>query len=670
MSNAPISADRPALRRDLTSLVRRGHRRAYRIVVDEVSGRFARVSERGWQSLLSGAADDSLWRQADAAGWTRRRCELPRRSFNPLYLRLPLGSIDLIAKRLAPLSGWIFAPPAIVCWSALILLSGLLAVGQSRDIAGSLGSLPEFLKQSDPIWLGTIFVATKIMHELAHAVMCRRVGSRCGSVGVLLLCGMPCPYCDVTDVWRQESTSKRVAVMLAGIYVELILAALATCTWTIASDPTIRLHALNLMVVCGISTLVFNANPLMRYDGYFVLSDLIGSTNLRQAARDAFRGVFIKPIAGAGYAMPSRMDARSIGLAAFHLMSTAYRLVVLIAISATILHVADYFQIRPLAVAALLLAIAVFGIRAARQLASVAAGAGNWNRVPAWRRWGLLTGTGVLAGSILFVPLPRRRTATGWIDVADATSVYLAHDGTIVEVGFDFGDTVSSGDSLVQVKSDALKLQQAMLRGKLRLASLRRDLSRRVTLDRTDTAQQWSTLKAAEQAVADQLASVVRRIDKSNVKAPLGGVVVPPQPSLAAAAPLTLSLRRQIGTAADAYQPWCRISPAGALRAVLIVDSRDRSNINTGSPVNIAVASVPGTVFSSTIDSVSAIQTETKSIIRQSEYQVLCSLQTIEGPKVMQWLGQDCQAVFQLPPRSLAVDIAVWLQSWIGGESS
>ena len=532
MSSGLISSDRPILRRDLVGLVRHGRRRAYRIVVDDVSGRFVRVSEQGWQSLQSGDADQSLWRQADAAGWTRNRSETSGPPLNPLYVRIPIVSVDLIAKTLAPLTGWLFAPLAVLFWTVLIAVAAVLAISHRGQIIVSLGSLQQFFAQSDPLWLGLIFVATKLAHELGHAIVCRRVGSRCGQVGVWLLCGMPCPYCDVTDVWRQASTVKRAAVMMAGIYVELVLAALATFTWLVATDPAIRLHALNLMVVCGISTLVFNANPLMRYDGYYVLGDLVGSVNLRQEASDAFRSVIVRPLAGPGYALSVQRSVRSLSLALYHASSKLYRVVVMLAICAFLLSVAEIFHVRQLAAISLVLAVIVLAGRSFRRFGGIIGGAGGWSAVPWQRRIGVGLALLILAGFVLLLPLPRYRTVDGWVDVADATQVYLANEGMIESVGFDFGDAVAAGDSLVQVSSDTLGQQNVKLEGKLRLASLRRDLSRRLTLDHSDTTGHWNTLKAAEQAVSNQLASVRKRLESCDVRAPISGVVLPADPTI------------------------------------------------------------------------------------------------------------------------------------------
>lgn len=669
MSNAATTS-RPPLRRDLQSHVRRGQRRAYRIVIDEVSGQFSRVSEHLWQRLQRGDADESVWQAADAAGWTRCRTKTSPARLNLLYIRLPIASIDGLATKLASLTPWLFAPLAVLAWTALIAVAMMLAIGRLGEITASLGSLQQFFVQSDPLWLGMIFVCTKIAHELGHAIVCRRVGSRCGRVGLLLLCGMPCPYCDVTDVWRQGSTVKRIAVMFAGIYVELILAALATFTWALATDPTIRLHALNLMVVCGVSTLLFNANPLMRYDGYYVLSDLVGSTNLRQESADAFRRVVIRPLAGSQYRSPSQTNVRTCLLSVYHATSKIYRMIVMIAIAALLLGIAEYFQVRQLAVAVMVMAVVAMIVRTSKRLTGVVRGKGSWNGVPSSRRLTLTVAVSLFGAAVLFVPLPRYRSASGWIDASDATNVYLVQAGVIERVGFDFGDRVESGDLLVGVSNDTMELDRARLQGSVRLASLRRGLSRRGALDRGDTAEQWSTLKAAEQAATDQLTSIQKRIDRCDVKAPIAGIVLPPSSSLEYDEPLTLSLRRRVGASSTGSQPWCRISPSGAVHAVLILDARDRMNITAGSPVNLSLSTSSGKVITSQVHSVSAIQQETESVTRPSRYQVLCQLPEMGTDDVLSGLGQECWAVFHLPFRSMADDIVGWLQSWIDGEMS
>lgn len=667
MSDASVNNlnGRPQLRRDLNSVVVQGRRRAYRIVIDEVSGQFTRVAEHVWRALHRSEQDPSLWEEARAAGWTRQRNPTQRVKFSPLYFRVPLGTIDSIAVRLSPLSGVLFSIPAMIAWASVIAIATVLAIGRSSEWMGSLGTLQTFLTQSNPIWLGVLFIITKCAHELAHAVMCRRMGSRCGRVGILFLCGVPCPYCDVTDIWRQPSGTKRAAVMLAGIYVELIIAALATFVWLGASDPALRLHALNMMVICGVSTILFNANPLMRYDGYYVLADLIGTVNLRQEAKRAFRSCVVARIAGEQYDQASRSDARSVALASYHAASTIYRLVMMFAIAALLIGIATWLQLRPLAICVVALAAIAGLFRFSRSFVRIASGAESWNRVPTRRRVSLsILGIALLLGA-LFFPLPRFRSAEGDIDLANAATVFLSSDGIVDSVAADVGDQVQAGDVLLQLHNENLAIEHAKLRGQLRVATLRSQLSRRVALDHADRAEQWKTLQANEEAVAARLASVNKRVQQSQVLAPESGIILPPpiDPSESRLG----SLRDQAGRAIVRHKPWCRISLDGSLHAVLIIDARDRSQIDVGAKVRLCLAESPEKVISSTVVSVSAIEEDKPNVTRRAAYQVLCPLPVVGPDEVLSWIGKDCRGVFHLPNRTLASDLTHWLREWLSG---
>src|SRR2546423_49891 len=120
-------------------------------------------------------------------------------------------------------------------------------------------------------------------------MVCKHFGGEVHEMGFMLLVFSPCLYCDVSDAWRFPSKWRRIAVSAAGIMVELVLASLATIVWWYAQPGIMQLVALNIMVICTINTLLINGNPLMRYDGYYIFSDLVETPNLWQRSREAFR---------------------------------------------------------------------------------------------------------------------------------------------------------------------------------------------------------------------------------------------------------------------------------------------------------------------------------------------------------------------------------------------
>jgi hypothetical protein len=307
--------------------------------------------------------------------------------------------------------------------------------------------------------------------------------------------------------------------------------------------------------------------------------------------------------------------------------------------------------------------------RSVRRIGGVARGLGRWSQVPFWRRSLFTLTIGLFALAVLFVPLPRYRTTTGWVDAANTSSLFLPSDGIVERVDFDFGEIVRAEDKLVGLRSDSITIEHARLRGELSVARLRSNISRRITLDRSGTAERWKTLQAAEDAVAARFASVQKRKLETEVKAPVGGVILPAPPSADSPRPATVvSLHDRVGTTANAHETWCRISPTGKLHAVLIIDARDRSNVDIGSSVRICLSESPEDVFASTVTSVSAIEQDEPSLTRQAAYQVLCPLPAVGEHDMLQWMGKECCGVFCLRNRTVSSDLTQWIIGWLGGK--
>jgi putative peptide zinc metalloprotease protein len=658
------------LRRDLAGDLVQRSGRSMRIVVDDIAGRISRVSDDVWQSLQSGTANDRQWQQAAAAGWTRTRPPVRRATFSPLYFRIPLGSIDALAQRLVGVSGIVFSPRAVLVWSFLFLVTLVMLVSRSDQLSASLASMGSFFQQADAVALAGWFVVTKAIHELAHAVMCRRVGSRCGTVGILFLCGMPCPFCDVSNVVRHASRWSRAGVMLAGIYVEFIIATIAAIVWMNATDGEVQLHAMNAMIVCGISTLVFNANPLMRYDGYFVLSDWLDSVHLRHEAKQAFERVVVRPIAGTGYrcSASDRSPLASWGLSFYHAASSLYRVLVTFAIAGLLLTFADRLHLRSLMMMVVAIAAVAMAVRSGNQLMGIVRGRHDWFAVPAWRRFAIVSGGIVLALAMLLVPLPRHRVSDGFVDAVNAVNVFLPADGIVQSVSADFGDDVRAGQTLVHVRDDQAPMEDAKLRGQLRIARARRDWSQRQTVDRGDFAQQWATHHAVEDALQTQLTSVRRRIDRATVASPVAGVVLPGE-TFVTAKPLdpVRSLSDRVGTLGSLNNAWCRVSPDGRVWAVFPIDANDRHHITAGSPVRIAVPSMGGEVFESVVESVSPIRQDHANVLRRAAYEIVCPLPSVAPDAMLRTIGTPCHGIVALPRRSVAQDGWDWIGRWIRG---
>ena len=196
--------------------------------------------------------------------------------------QIPFGSPDHWLLHVAPKLGWIYSGVAACFWLGLLGIVGVF-VGMRFDVF--LSEMPDLQSLRSPALLvgyGAIFVLTRFLHEFGHAVVCKRAGASCNDAGLIMSFGMLCPYVDITDAWRIGSRTTRMGIALAGIYTECVLALFAATLWLTTHPGWAHEVAMQTLLVCTVSTLLFNANPLMKYDGYFVLCDWLGTQNLRE----------------------------------------------------------------------------------------------------------------------------------------------------------------------------------------------------------------------------------------------------------------------------------------------------------------------------------------------------------------------------------------------------
>lgn len=200
---------------------------------------------------------------------------------DPLYLRLRAFDPDKLLGWLANRLGFCFTKSFLACSVGLLLLAGIVTATNWLQITGESVRLYQ--------WPGVLFAYVTVLaviavHELAHGITCKRFGGTVHDLGFMLLYLQPTMYCNVSDAWLFPEKSKRLWVTFAGAYFELVLWALATLVWRVTEpDNAIHFTALVVMVTSGIKTL-FNLNPLIKLDGYYLLSDWLEVPNLRQKA--------------------------------------------------------------------------------------------------------------------------------------------------------------------------------------------------------------------------------------------------------------------------------------------------------------------------------------------------------------------------------------------------
>ena len=199
---------------------------------------------------------------------------------NPFSLRFPICDPDRLLEKWRPWTAPIFTRIALILWLLIVLSAAAAAVMHWPDLAGSLTDKLFLPRNLLLLWL--TYPVVKILHELGHACALKKWGGEVHEMGIMLLALTPIPYIDATASSSFPEKQRRIAVAAMGMMVELLLAALALFIWLNVETGLISALAYNVMLISGISTLLFNGNPLLRYDGYYIFADLIEIPNLAQ----------------------------------------------------------------------------------------------------------------------------------------------------------------------------------------------------------------------------------------------------------------------------------------------------------------------------------------------------------------------------------------------------
>jgi putative peptide zinc metalloprotease protein len=239
---------------------------------------------------------------------------------SPLYIRLKALDPDRLFSRLVG-KVWFFFTPAFVALSAVLFVAAAGVTISSwdefvRDV-GRLYRFDAFLLA----WVTMLLVTTA--HEFAHGLTCKRFGGEVHEIGFLLLYFQPAFYCNISDAWLFPEKSRRLWVTFAGAFLEMFVWSLATLTWWITdTDNWVSFLALIVMATSGIKSF-FNMNPLIKLDGYYLLSDYLGIPNLRQRSMDYLKAAIKRLWGSKGSAATATLRERRIYLI-YGVLATTY----------------------------------------------------------------------------------------------------------------------------------------------------------------------------------------------------------------------------------------------------------------------------------------------------------------------------------------------------------
>ena len=442
----------------------------------------------------------------------------PKRSGgNLLAWRVRLADPSAWLDRLQPLQRFLFSRAAFGVWLLGVLSLAVLAAQHGPALwahAQRWMTTPRFT-----VLALLLYVPIKLIHETAHGMAVRRWGGQVHEAGVTLMMLMPVPYVDASAATGFVQRRHRIAVAAAGIMAELAIAFMALVMWLALGDGLLRDAAFVALSICSVSTLLFNANPLQRLDGYYIATDALALPNLAPRSRAWWHGALVRRLtrSHAAEAMPVAAGERP-WLVAYAPLAWAYSVVVS-ALAVAWLGQAS-FAVGLAAGAVLFWQVGVRpAVRLAGQLRSAA-----FSQSAAANRWRRITRVAAAVAAVLaLLPMPQHTLVQGVVWPADDAQLRAYEEGFVDAVLVRDGEPVVAGQTVLQLANP--KLVASVARQTAKLTAIETELFQALPTGNAAAGDARAGLAAA-QAELDRLGERVAALD---VRATAPGRLALPQ---------------------------------------------------------------------------------------------------------------------------------------------
>jgi putative peptide zinc metalloprotease protein len=469
---------------------------------------------------------EGLLKQGEQASRNRNRF----RWAQILYIRFKGIDPNAILNTLLPIGNLLFHPVFMSTVGLLMLGTMAFITTQFDDISSRMPRSNELFAAQNLFLMALVLGAVKIGHELAHGLACKRLGGECRELGVLLLAFVPCLYCNVSDTWMEPSKWKRMMVSAAGIYVELILATICFFMWYASRPGLFNSVCLNVVIICSINTVFINGNPLLRYDGYYLLADFFDVPNLATQAKSALyerlNKVFLQSTSTV-----SPLATKVAWMPFYAVASFCYRIFVICAILFGVHFAAKANDIEFVGDVAIGIALAgVFLPMVHRAGLSLLLGSQKMRIKPIPCL--VLCLSLIVLGVLFFrVPIPFQKKSPAVLELRDPHTLFAPRPGRLTWFVAP-GSIVSRGDTIAAIENIDLLKQRSLLEKEVEEKSSRLAALRVREKDESDPVPEIPVLETEICELGKQLKALVLEFNRLEVRSPVEGIVyaMPPRP--------------------------------------------------------------------------------------------------------------------------------------------
>ncbi|MFU8821367.1 MAG: hypothetical protein ACNA8G_07390 [Gammaproteobacteria bacterium] len=446
------------------------------------------------------------------------RMKIKQRIWSPLALRFPLLDPERFLDKTLPYVGWLFTPFGAVLWLLVVGTGAVLAVVNWGPLTENL--VDRALTPANLMVLWLVYPIVKALHELGHGYAIKKQGGEVHEIGIMLLVLVPVPYVDASAASGFRGKYQRMLVGGIGIMTELFIGALALFVWLNVQPGPAHVVAYNVILIAGVSTLLFNGNPLLRFDGYYVLADWLEIPNLGNRANKYLGYLIQRHLFGMKDAeSPAHTRWERFWFVFYGLAAFAYRMFIMFVI---ILYIGGKFFI-------IGVLLAIWSITTMLVVPMVKHTSFLFTSPKLRRKRMRSIGATALGIALLFLllfvlPAPHWTRTQGVTWPSERSQVRAGADGFVVELLAGPGDQVSAGQPLITLQDPAAEARVRLLGANLK--ELESQLMAARTMDRVQTEVIREAIQASEAAL--DLAR--QRLAELVIHSPRDGTFVVPQP--------------------------------------------------------------------------------------------------------------------------------------------
>ncbi|MCL2742828.1 MAG: hypothetical protein FWE67_03155 [Planctomycetaceae bacterium] len=541
----------------------------------------------------------------------RNRSELLQKFSNILAIRFKGIDPDRMFTFALPFVRWCFNP-VFVIFCILFCLSAASLVLIHFDTFRS--KLPEFYTFFSPVNILLMSVtlgATKILHEFGHGVTAKYFKGECHKMGLMFLVLTPCLYVDVSDSWLLPNKWHRMAIGAGGVFVELVLASICTYFWWYSEPGLLNNLALNVMFVSSVSTIMFNMNPLLRFDGYYILADYMEIPNMRIKATKILAEKCSQWFLGLEKQEdPFLPKSNQIAFALFSVASFCYRWVILASILMFLFKVFEPYGLKIIGQCIAMMSIVSLFLMPGYKVFKFFRVPGRLHKVKKVRFYSSLTGLFAIIAFLVFFPLPYTVITPVIMELRPSHSqqVYVPNiqgGCRLKEINVVPGQFVSKGEILARMENFKLRFEIVDYRGKINVLEREIEMINRLKSIDSMAALELGPKQKSLDTNRKILSEKERNWNDLLLKAPLDGVVVPPQWK-----PQRKEFDEQLATwwgsplekenLYATFEPgtvFCSVGAPEFMEAVLVDNQNKRDFLNIGQRVELKLNEYPDRVF-------------------------------------------------------------------------